>query len=193
MIPALATRAWGKVLSKWDDKIVPMMQQAGIPSYVIAGIKMLLPQDEEKQIEITQKHLGEPAANLYLFHSEANENEHPAEGQQLADAVYAGMEGLINDLFGIFASVIPTFKTIARTAAEVPVQSLVEDKTLRYSSFADVTDDLHPILVINNAASQGVEEIEDGASRATKYILNGQLFIQKGDRIYTPQGQQIAQ
>lgn len=193
MIPALATRAWSKVLSKWDDKIVPIMQQAGIPSYVIAGIKMLLPQDEEKQIEITQKHLGEPAANLYLFHSEANENEHPAEGQQLADAVYAGMEGMINDLFGIFASVIPTFKTIARTAAEVPVQSLVEDKTLRYSSFADVTDDLHPVLVINNAASQGVEEIEDGASRATKYILNGQLFIQKGDRIYTPQGQQIAQ
>ncbi len=193
MIPALATRAWSKVLSKWDDKIVPMMQQAGIPSYVIAGIKMLLPQDEESQIAITQKHLGEPAANLYLFHSEANENEHPAEGQQLADAVYAGMEGMINDLFGIFASVIPTFKTIARTAAEVPVQSLVEDKTLRYSSFADVTDDLHPVLVINNAASQGVEEVEDGASRATKYILNGQLFIQKGERIYTPQGQQIAQ
>ena len=154
---------------------------------------MLLPQNEEDQVAITQQYLGEPAVNLYLFHSEANENEHPEEGQALADAVYDGMNGMIGELFGYIAAALPTFKAMARSVAEEPLQSLVEDKTLRSSSFADVTDDLHPTLVINNAAPQGVESVEEEVSRAIKFILNGQLFIQKGDRIYTPQGQQIAQ
>lgn len=193
LIPVLARRTWGKVLDKWDEKVVPALQQAGISSYLISAIKMLLPQNEEDQVAITQQYLGEPAVNLYLFHSEANENEHPEEGQALADAVYDGMNGMIGELFGPIAAALPTFKKMARAMAEEPVQSLVEDKTLRSSSFADVTDDLHPTLVINNAAPQGVESVEEEVSRAIKYILNGQMFIPKGDRIYTPQGQQIAQ
>ncbi len=194
MIPGLATRAWAKVFAKWDEKIVPMLEKAGIGSYANM-IKGFLPQDEETQIALAQNNLAKPAANLYLFHSEANENEHPETGKALADAVYAGLKGMMDDMFGYPASLMLTslFYPFARAAAEVPVQSLVEDKTQRQSAlYADVTDDLHPTLYINAAESQGFEEIEE-IPCAGKYIRHGQLFIQKGERIYTPQGQQIAQ
>lgn len=194
MIPGLARRTWGKVMDKWDEKVVPALEQAGVGSYIIAAIKMLLPQDEESQVAITQKYLGEPAANLYLFHSEANENERPELGTTLANAVYDGMNGIVEEIFyGPMAVVQPTFKGLARAIVEVPVQSLVEDKTQRQSAlYADVTDDLHPTLYINAAESQGFEEIEE-IPCAVKYIRQGQLLIQKDERIYTPQGQQIAQ
>ena len=194
MIPGLATRAWAKVFAKWDEKIVPMLEKAGIGSYANM-IKGFLPQDEETQIALAQNNLAKPAANLYLFHSEANENEHPETGKALADAVYAGLKGMMDDMFGYPASLMLTslFYPFARAAAEEPVQSLVEDKTQRYSElYADVTDDLHPTLYINAAEPQGFEEIEEIPS-AGKYIRLGQLFIQKGERIYTPLGQQIAQ
>lgn len=194
MIPTLARRTWGKVLDNWDTKIVPMLQQAGIGSYIIMAIKMLLPQDEEEQVEITQKHLGKPATELYLFHSEANENERPELGQALADSVYEGMNGMMGEVFSSIVAALPSFRAMARSAAEVPVQSIVEDKTQRYSELHfDVTDDLHPVLFINDAEPQGVESIEDEALRAIKYILNGQLLIQKGEHTYTPQGQRITQ
>lgn len=198
MIPTLAKKVWGKVFAKWDDKVVPMMEQAGLGSYA-ADIKALLPQTEEEQVAITQKYLGEPAANLYLFHSEGNENEHPETGQTLAEAVYTGVENMVNEILSanpFFQYTVGKFVIIplARTMAEVPTQSLVEDKTQRQSAlYADVTDDLHLALYINSAEPQGVESIEDEALRAIKYILDGQLFIQKGEQIYTPQGQQIAQ
>ncbi len=196
MIPGLATRAWAKVLDKWDEKIVPMMENAGIAPVMINMIRNYLPlDDEEKQIQLAQDYLAIPAANLYLFHSRANENEHSAEGDALAQAVYDGIDGMMKKMFGIAATLLlPYFSPMAREAAKGPVQSLVEDKTQRDSElYADVTDDLHPILVINNATPTGVESVEDETSHAVKYIINGQLFIQKGDRIYTPQGQQIAQ
>lgn len=193
MIPGLARRAWGKVLDKWDEKVVPVMEQAGVPSYLIAAIKKLLPQSEEDQVAVTQKYLGEPAANLYLFHSEANENERPELGTTLANAVYDGMNGMVGEIFGNLVSALPVFPGLARSVAEVSVQSIVEDKTQRQSAlYADVTDDLHPTLYINAAEPQGFEEIEE-IPCAVKYIRQGQLLIQKGERIYTPQGQQIAQ
>lgn len=195
MVPGLATRAWSKVFAKWDEKIVPMLEQVHLESYANA-LKSLLPQDEETQIALAQTYLAKPASNLYLFHSEANENEHPQEGQALADAVYAGVEGMMDDIFGAdWMGIVlkKIFLPFALAAVEEPVQSMVEDKTLLNTPHADVTDDLHPILFINDAEHTGFEALEEEASCAIKFILNGQLFIQKGDRIYTPQGQQIAQ
>lgn len=200
MIPALARKVWGKVMDKWDDKIVPMLQEkVGLSTFMINIIKALLPQDEETQVAITQQYLGEPAANLYLFHSEANENERPEMGQALAEALYEGMDGMVGEVFaGPYAAVLQQalqpLTAMARAMAEAPIQSIVEDKTQRYSAlYANVTDDLHPTLVINSAVPTGVESIEDEASRAIKYILNGQLFIRKGEQTFTPQGQRIAQ
>ena len=104
------------------------------------------------------------------------------------------MNGMMGEVFSSIVAALPSFQAMARSAAEVPVQSIVEDKTQWQSeSYADVTDDLHPILHINDAERTGFESIEDEALRAIKYILNGQLLIQKGEHTYTPQGQRITQ
>lgn len=193
MIPTLALRAWNKVDSKWDSSIAPMMQQAGLNSITIAYIHdYMLPSTDEARIDITRRHLGNAAINLYLFHSEANEFERPEMGQALADSVYAGMDGMMNECFGLLDELVPAFRLMAREMAKEPVQSLVEDKTQWKSAlYADITDDLHTTLVINTP--QDFEGIENHPSPMTnyKFIKNGQLYIQVGDVLYTIDGREV--
>ncbi len=193
MIPTLALRAWNKVDSKWDSRIVPMMQQAGLHSLTIAYIHdHMLPSTDEARIDITRRHLGNAAINLYLFHSEANEFERPELGQALADSVYAGMNGMMSECFGILEELISSIKIMACEMAQEPVQSLVEDKTQWKSKlYADVTDDLHPTLVIN--APQIFTGIDNDHSPMTnyKFLKNGQLYIQVGDILYTIDGRVV--
>ena len=193
MIPTLALRAWNKVDSKWDSRIVPMMQQAGLHSLTIAYIhNYMLPSTDEARIDITRRHLGNAAINLYLFHSEANEFERPELGQALADSVYAGMDGMMNECFGLLDELVPAFRLMAREMAQEPVQSLVEDKTMWKSALhADVTNDLVGTYVIN--ASQIFTGIDKDHSPMTncKFLQNGQLYIQVGDILYTIDGRVV--
>ena len=193
MIPTLALRAWNKVDSKWDNTVVPMLQKAGLSSITINYIHdKMLPSSDSARIDITRRHLGNAAINLYLFHSDANEFERPEMGQALADSVYVGMDGMMDECFGLLVELISSFKLMAHEMAQEPVQSLVEDKTLWKSELhANVTDDLHPTLVIN--APQNFEGLENHKLQITnhKYIENGRLFIQVGDQIYTATGQSV--
>ena len=193
MIPTLALRAWNKVDSKWDSRIVPMMQQAGLHSLTIAYIhNYMLPSTDEARIDITRRHLGNAAINLYLFHSEANEFERPELGQALADSVYAGMDGMMNECFGLLDELVPAFRLMAREMAQEPVQSLVEDKTMWKSALhADVTNDLVGTYVIN--ASQIFTGIDKDHSPMTnyKFLKNGQLYIQVGNILYTIDGRVV--
>ena len=131
--------------------------------------------------------------NLRIVNSNAAMTRATEAATAAENAVYDGMNGMVGEIFGYLVSALPVFPVLARSVAEVSVQSIVEDKTQRQSAlYADVTDDLHPTLYINAAEPQGYEEIEE-IPCAVKYIRQGQLLIQKGERIYTPQGQQIAQ
>ena len=192
LIPSLARKLWGKLLDKWDEQIAPALQDAGLDPMAIMMLKMKLPQTDEAQVEITQKHIGAPAINMYLFYSEASEAKRPLEGNTVANALYDGMQAMLTELMGnsILGAV---FFGIAKPFIEDPVQSLVEDKTLRTTAHADITDDLDVILGEPSEVPTGVESVEGDASRVVKYIRNGQLLIQKGNQIYTPQGQRIAQ
>ena len=192
LIPSLARKLWGKLLDKWDEQIAPALQDAGLDPMAIMMLKMKLPQTDEAQVEITQKHIGAPAINMYLFYSEASEAKRPLEGNTVANALYDGMQSMLTELMGnsILGAV---FFGIAKPFIEDPVQSLVEDKTLRTTAHADITDDLDVILGEPSEVPTGVESVEGDASRVVKYIRNGQLLIQKGNQIYTPQGQRIAQ
>ncbi len=192
LIPSLARKLWGKLLDKWDEQIAPALQDAGLDPMAIMMLKMKLPQTDEAQVEITQKHIGAPAINMYLFYSEASEAKRPLEGNTVANALYDGMQAMLTELMGnsILGAV---FFGIAKPFIEDPVQSLVEDKTLRTTAHADITDDLDVILGEPSEVPTGVESVEGDASRVVKYIQNGQLLIQKGNQIYTPQGQRIAQ
>ncbi len=195
MIPALAIRAWNKVDSKWDNTIVPMFKQAHIPTISINYIHdHMLPSTDEERIDITQRHLGKAAVDMYLFHSEANEFERPEMGQALADSVYAGMEGMMSECFGLLDEMLAGIKLLAKQMAQDPVQSLVEDKTMRNSALhSDVTDDLHPSLMINNPqifTDVNSAEVITGPYR--KVLRNGQVLIEHPDGSqYTILGEKV--
>ena len=193
LVPTLAVRAWSKIDAMWDTTIAPSLAQMGL-SALADKLKGMLPKTNEERISITQKHLGKPIVDLYVFHTEANENERPELGKQLADAIYAGIENLMDELFGADAMikmvVLPILKPMGPSLAKQPVQSIVEDVTLWNSAYSNQTDDLRPMLYIGNGAQQALEVLPAG-DKATKILHDGQLLILRDDKVYTPQGQQI--
>ena len=190
MIPALALRAWNKVENNWD-KVESALSKIFM-GWMSEHLYAALPQTDEEKIDLVQRHFGNAAINLYLFHSEANEFERPEMGQAMADSLYNGMDGMMGEVFADYIEMIPVFKVLAKSMAEEPVQSLVEDKTQWKSKlYADVTDDLHPTLVIN--APQIFTGIENQQSNINyrKFLKNGQLYIQVGDIFYTIDGRVV--
>lgn len=189
MIPSLALRAWSKVENNWDkvEAALSKIYMGWMSEYLYAA----LPQTDEKKIDLVQRHFGNAAINLYLFHSEANEFERPEMGQALADSLYSGVQGMMGEVFADFDELLSVFYVLAKSMVEEPVQSLVEDKTQWKSENPDVTDDLHPALVIN--APQNFEGIEKNAleNREHKYLLNGQLLIERNGKTYNAQGIEI--
>jgi len=190
MLPAMALRAWGKVDSNWS-KVEAKLASINM-SYMASILYSFIPQTDEAKIDLVQRHLGPQAIELYLFHSEANENEHPEYGQLLADSVYAGMDNMMDEVFGLVVEMVPTLKILAKNMAQEPVQSIVEDITLRSSSYSDQTDDLHPVLRINAPWHEAIEHVGT-TEKAMKMIHDGQLILRVGDRWYQANGQQIAQ
>lgn len=194
MVPTLALRAWGKVDSMWDSKVVPALNAMGISNLIISGLKNALPQTDEERISITERNLGDPAVNLYLFHSDGNENERPEMGQALADSVYEGLRNLVYEALGIYAIALGgTFAGMAVLVAEEPVQSMVEDKTLwRSDYYSDVTNDLHLTLTINTPQwSEGVVHPAAEGKEVVKFLHEGRFLIRKKDAIYTGNGQKM--
>ena len=140
LVPSLARRFWGKIFDQWDEKVAPK-----IGSSMAKMLKTLLPQTEEDQIEVTQTYMTRPAINMYLFYSEASESRHPVEGQALADSIEKGMTDMLGAVIGI-DFMAEEFYDAVRPDVEGPVQSLIQDKTLAKTAFADVTDDLDLII-----------------------------------------------
>ena len=148
LVPSLACRFWGKILDQWDEKVVPELKAAGL-GWAASDIKALLPQDEKAQVDITKKYMSEPAINMYLFYSEASEANHPVEGKAAAQAMYKGFLDMLNALFAdLFMGdeIAAVLFEKLKPELENPVQSLVEDKTLRATNHPDVTDDLELVL-----------------------------------------------
>lgn len=193
LIPGLARKFWGKILDSWATEIVPELKKNPATAMFIPSIEKALPQDEATQVAITQKHIGEPAINMYLFYSEASEARHPTEGEAVANALYSGMIAMLTEIFDNNSWLGEFFFAIAKPYIQKPVESLVQDETLHGTKHADVTDDLDLILGDKGSVPTGVESVEGDALRAVKFIHNGQLYIRKGNQIYTPQGQRIMQ
>lgn len=187
LIPALALRAWGKVENKWD-RVEEILASVYL-SYLADEIKSRLPKTDSAKIDIVQRHIGPAAIELYLFHSEANENERPEVGQALADSIYAGMEGMMDEVLDVYAFL---FKGMAKAMAQEPVQSMVEDVTQWLSNYPDQTDDLHPTLILNAPQDiQSVEEqiLDDHTPTARKVLINGHLVIENPGGRYSILGE----
>lgn len=195
MIPALALRAWGKVDENWDEIKAKVDEFGlGIGSLLDYVKEKKFPKTDEEKIALVEKHFKDPAINLYLFHSEANEHEYPQKGEELAQAVYGGMEGMIKELFGsmTFTSVLVAY---AQGIVEEPVQSMVENVTCwRSKLFSNCTDDLRGTKKINKPRQPSDlneqivnDQMADGyydlLGRPVAQPIKGQIYIHDGKKI----------
>lgn len=186
MIPEMTLRAWRKI----DENMDKLVAYSGIPA---ATIESVLPQTDSAKIALTNKYFGSMIVDLYLVHSEANEAQNP-ESDSLATELYNGMDGMITEICSsnfLLAKMSPVFSFMAQELARPIVQSLVEDINLYGTDYANRTDDLNLTLRINDQNEQAIETIRKNTADVKKIILDGQLFIRKGDNLYTPQGQRL--
>ena len=191
MIPTLTLRAWQKVDNNWS--LVEAKLNSIHMGYLAPYLKAALPQTDSAKIDLVQRHIGNAAVNLYLFHSEANENERPEIGKALADSLYNGMENMLMEVYSSFDELATIFASMAKVMAKEPVQSLVEDVTLwSLSIYSDQTDDLHPMLRINSSQQEAVENVRMGIEDDTIYDILGRpvtdpsqhgVYIQNGQKI----------
>ena len=209
MIPVMGKR----VLAQKDELINKMISQyPGFADYAETLVKLInksLPKDEDDQIELFERHLGNTVVELYLVHSDANEPEHP-EADSLAQEVYKGMDSLIDEVtiensdfmvslgwkseIGQFA--LAVMRPKVREYAEEPIQSLVGDTThWKSAKYYDRTDDLHLTLTINKPRqSTGIEDqlpmtddpsqiYYDLLGRPVAEPVKGQLYIRNRKKI----------
>ena len=186
MIPEMTLRAWRKIDENWD-KAAPLLGLAA------SSIKSALPQTDSAKIAITDKYFGSTIIDLYLVHSEANEAQNP-KSDSLANEIYNGVNGIVTEICNsnfALSYVSPVLSQMAQELARPIVQSLVEDITLYGTSYENRTDDLNLTLRINGQNDQAIETTREIINKAEKFILDGQIFIRKGDNLYTPQGQRL--
>lgn len=200
LIPSLAPRVWNKAQA-YKDEIVSkygMVVKAMCLFFgdLNAEIDNALPSTEEAQIDLVQRHMGKAVVDLYLFHSEANENERPQLADSLAQAVYDGMQNMLIEVVTpseVLSCMADLLLPIAQLTAEGPVQSLVEDLTQRNETNENRTDDLHPRLIVN--APQKIDAVDqvDVKQPFSKFFKEGHLYIIRGEQLFNANGQQIAQ
>jgi hypothetical protein len=188
MIPQMSLRLWNKA----DEAKAMIVSQFG-ERVANRLFDKCIPKTDSAKVALVEKHLGSTIVELYLLHSEANEPENP-KADSLAQEVYTGMENMIDEALSADLTIKYTMGTIitkfALSLAEVPVQSLVEDKTQYTSEAPDRTDDLHIRLAVNNVSPQAIKHTE-ASEKAVKVFRNGQLLILRGEKVFTMQGQQI--
>ena len=192
MVPQMTLRAFAKLEQALDS-------YADDPelSVMVSALRPCIPETDSAKIDLVERHLGSTVVALYLLHSEANEPEHP-EADSLAQAVYTGMESMLNEMFeanpylAYFPEITNLLVTAAITMAQEPVQSLVEDKT-NWSSvrFGNVTDDLHPNLVLYPSRwHEALETVETGV-KSRKMVRDGQLMIDRNGQMYNALGAEV--
>ena len=197
LIPSLAPRVWNRA-ETYKDRIVSDYGTIVKAMCLFFGdlgaeIDAALPQTDSAKIDLLQRNMGDAVVNLYLFHSEANENERPELGDSLAQAVYNGMSNMVTEVIinsEVLTCMSELLLPIVQLMAQEPVQSMVEDLSCRNKNNENRTDDLHPALHINAPQHLAIETVEEG-SKPAKFLKNGHLMIRQGDRLYNANGVEI--
>ena len=191
LVPSLSLRAWRKVDAAWGTA------SALIGSEKAEMLQTIMPKDDSTRIALVEKHLAPALVELYLFHSEANENEHPQRGDSLAQAFYDGMERMINEMMNPYLSqpgmrsMQKVMVAMAQEVARKTVQSMVEDITAYETFLANRTDDLRPVLRLYTPFLQALETVTGEPAGNRKMVKNGQLYIRHGDSLYSLHGTQV--
>lgn len=189
MVPQMSLRVWNRV-----DEAKSMISSQFGEKIAERLINNCIPATDSAKMALVDKYMGSTAVELYLLHSDANEPDHP-EADSLAQEVYAGMEGMIDEML----DADPVIKTVliipmtlyAQTIAQGPVQSLVEDVTNWGTQLANRTDDLQLTLTVANGMEQAVQTPDADALQPVKVLMNGQVYILRDGKRFTLLGQEI--
>ena len=201
LIPSLAPRMWNRA-ETYKDKIVNDYGKVVKVMCMFFGdlgaeLDNALPSTDAEKIDLVQRHVGKEVVDLYLFHSEANENERPQLGDSLAQALYDGIEEMVLEVAEkseVLACMSDMLLPLAKLMVQEPIQSLVEDITCRGLKNENRTDDLHPMLHFSVPHKiNAIETISTDQPSCVKFLQQGQLFIRRGEVIYNANGQRIAQ
>lgn len=199
LIPDMTYRAFNKALANLDaglsslgDNMSKLEQTLGFS--LKDEILSIIP-DSAGQLDLVNRHLGQHIIDLYILHSKANESE-DSNAQVIADAIYTGMEDMMTEMVGSnlkLMMILPGLKLLATEIVKEPVQSIVEDVThWRSTSYKNRTDDLRISLKINEPiVGNGVDEVSAAEDRSSKKLRDGIMLIEKGEQIYTLQGQKV--
>ena len=204
LIPTMGKKALGRM----DDAIEEVRAIPALGDYAANLLEISLPQTDDAKIDLFQRHLGNTVVELYLLHSDGNEPEHH-EADSLAQEVYSGLNSMIDEITGKNPDpeqfdknpwerttgkfLKATMKTLAKSYAEEPVQSLVEDVThWKSKTYSDRTDDLQLTLRVNKPRQpSAVEEIEsqhtgqlyDVLGRPVAQPTKGHIYIRNRKKI----------
>lgn len=185
LLPVIAKKA----ISKSDAIITKLKKIPIFGSSLAAMLENCMP-DEAGMTQLIEKHLGTAIINMYLLHSDGNEQTHP-EAASLAQAFQTGVQNLIAEMMAecADAEMQSFFVSAVMDIAQTPVRSLLTDVTACDSpALRNCTDDLQPVLTIGQP--QDTKDIDQvtGNTSAHKILRDGQLIIRHNNHQYNAQG-----
>lgn len=199
IIPSLSVKMFDKATIVLENKLTEMTQGMPMGSTIVAMMKKMLPQTEDEKVALINKYLTNTIIELYLLHSDGNEYEH-AEADSLAQSLFDEIDLMAHELTDAvlknYKSIQEKLITAIKESNEVPLRSLVEDRTNWGSVYSDRTDDLSIQLRVNGQQdSTDVENIiiDDEVDMIIYDILGrriadgqrlipGMIYIQNGKK-----------
>ena len=174
MVPDAARRAWNKV----DAALAQMLQSSNL---MLKGFAILLnqriPTDDSTRVAMFEQHMGQSMVDLYILHSDANENTRP-EKDTIVEAFYDNLTNFMVEVLGEELLDNPLGGYVVEMAmnmVDASITSMTEDITTGDNpAYTDRTDDLYPVLKVNDPQEiphEGLETVEAEANDRTYDVL----------------------
>lgn len=178
MGPDAARRAWRKV----DAYLAQMESSSNLTMKAFAVLlKARIPQDDSTRVALFEKHMGQSMVDLYILHSDANENTRP-EKDAIVNAFYDNLQNFMIEVLGedllnhpVYGVMVGPMVELAMNMVSASITSLTEDITTGDNpEYEDRTDDLYPVLRVNEpleVSHEGLETVEAENHHATYDVL----------------------
>lgn len=174
MVPDAARRAWKKV----DAYLAQMENNTSLTiKLFVAALKARIPQDDSTRVALFEKHMGQSMVDLYILHSDANENTRP-EKDAIVTAFYDNLTNFMVEVLGeeLLDNPLGSYLIeMAMTMVDTSITSLTEDITTGENpKYTDRTDDLYPVLKVNEPQeipNEGFETVEAEGNQAAYDVL----------------------
>ena len=163
MAPDAARRAWRKV----DAYLAQMENNSSITlKLFVAALKARIPQDDSTRVAMFEKYMGQSMVDLYILHSDANENTRP-EKDTIVDAFYDNLTNFMVEVLGedLLENPLGSYMVeMAMNMVDASITSMTEDITTGVDpDYTNRTDDLSPVLKLiapQEIPNEAIETVE---------------------------------